>query len=90
MANINYDFLDEILEEIDVVVIPVEFISSACITDLDGNDYYVSIEEAAEIMNSGESFTDQGISAIRAVVDMELVKEVVIELSERIIKSTEL
>jgi hypothetical protein len=85
MAN-KYDDIDRYLEEADAEVVPEEFISSACIVTVDGDEYTVSIDEVAEILEAG-SFEDQGIAHIRAVIDMEQVKGWVIEVTEEILSS---
>jgi hypothetical protein len=86
MAKDNHDDIDRYLDEVETLVIPEEFITAACITDLNGDEYYVTYDEAAEIMSNG-SLRRQGISQVRAIVDMEFVKETVVELSEQILNS---
>jgi hypothetical protein len=86
MAKRKYDEIDRYLEEADTIIVPQEYISAACVTDLDGNDYYISFDEVADIMSSG-SLESQGIKHIRAIIDMDVVRETVIELSERILNA---
>lgn len=84
MAKRKYDEIDRYLEESDTIIVPHEYISAACVTDLDGNDYYISFEEVSDIMSSG-SLESQGIKHIRAIVDMDVVRESVIELSDSVL-----
>ena len=86
MARNKYDKIDQYLDEVETYVVPEEFISAACITDLNGDEYYITFEEASEIINNG-SLKEQGIQQIRAIIDMEMVKSVVIALSEDILNS---
>lgn len=82
----KYDDIDRYLEEADAEVVPEEFIASACIVTTSGEEYIVTVDEVAEILEKG-SFDSQGIAHIRAVIDMEYVKECVIELTEEIFNS---
>lgn len=84
MAKDKYDHIDQFLEEADALIVPEEFISAACITKMNGDEYYITFEEASEIISNGP-LREQGIKYIRAIIDMEVVKEVVIALSEEIL-----
>ncbi|MNK56468.1 hypothetical protein D3C87_755090 [compost metagenome] len=84
MAKKKYDYIDRFLEEADTYIVPEEFISAACVTYLNGDEQYITFEEASDIISNG-SLKAQGIKQIRAIIDMEVVKDTVIELSEQIL-----
>ncbi len=84
MTKDKYVHLDEFLEDADAHVIPEEFISAACVTYTNGDEYIMSFEEAAELMEEG-SLADQGIDYIRAIIDMEVVREEAILLCDAIL-----
>lgn len=88
MAKKKYDYIDRFLEEADTYIVPEEFISAACITYLNGDEQYITFEEASDIIANG-SLKAQGISSIRAIIDMEVVRNTVIDLSEQILSHAE-
>jgi len=80
------DYIEECLNEAEVVLIPYEFVSAACVTDLEGNEYIVELEEVEELFDDEEGLSAQGIESVRCVIDMELVKQTVRDLSEDLLK----
>lgn len=84
MASSKYEHIDQFLEEAEAYIIPEEYIKAACITDIDGEEYYVSFEEVAEILSNG-SLKDQGISSVKAIINMEEVRKDVIALTDEIL-----
>jgi len=83
----RYEDIDKFLEEVEINVIPEEFITAACVTNLDGDEYLVSFDEAAEIFENG-SLEDQGILAVRAIINMREVRETVYQLSKQCMRAT--
>lgn len=82
----NYSCIDNFLNDAEKIVIPEEYVIAAWIIYKNGDDEYVSAEEAMEIYNQG-SMDEQGIESIRTIVDMELIKDVVIQVSDEILDS---
>jgi len=85
MEHDKYEHIDKFLEEAEAFVVPEEFISAACVIYTNGDEYLVSFEEAAEIFDAGP-LSEQGIQSIRAIIDMEVVKQEVIDLSNEIMQ----
>lgn len=89
MADIHdpkYDDIDQYLEEADAEMVPEEFITAALVIKADGDEYIATMDEVADILDSGP-LENQGIEQINAVIDMEYVKERVIEITEQIFAS---
>jgi hypothetical protein len=84
MASSKYDHIDQFLEEAEAYIIPEEYISAACVTDIDGNEYRVTFEEVAEILGNGP-LKDQGIVSVKAIINMEVVKKDVMALTDEIL-----
>lgn len=81
----RYEDIDKFLDEVEINVIPEEFISAACVTSLDGDEYLVTFDEAAEIFENGD-LEEQGIKAVRAIINMRIVRETVYELARNCMK----
>ncbi len=89
MADIHdpkYDDIDQYLEEADAEMVPEEFITAALVIKADGDEYIATMDEVADILDAGP-LENQGIEQINAVIDMEYVKERVIEITEQIFAS---
>ena len=84
------DLLDKILSEIEPDHVPAEFVSAACITDLDDEVYIISREELEEIMADEESLEDQGIAEIGLILNFAEVKDTIRHFAEIILKEVAL
>lgn len=84
MAKRIHDYIDQFLEEADTVIVPEEFISAACVTYKNGEEHYITFDEASELINKG-SYNSQGIESIRAVIDLKAVRKVVADLTEEVL-----
>ena len=80
------DLLDKILSEIEPDLIPAEFVSAACVTDLEDEVYIISREELEEIMLEETTLEEQGIAEIGLILNLEEVKETILKFSEIILK----
>jgi hypothetical protein len=86
MATPEFEDLDKILAEIEPDHVPEEFVSGACVTDLEGETYIISREELNEIMMDDESLEDQGIDEIGLILNLAEVKETIRHFAEIILK----
>jgi hypothetical protein len=80
------DLLDKILAEIEPDHVPSEFVSAACVTDLDDDVRIITREELEEIMMDEASLEDQGISEIGLILNLAEVKDCIRHFSEIILK----
>ena len=80
------DLLDKILSEIEPEHVPAEFVSAACVTDLEDEVYIISREELEDIMVDDESLEDQGIAEIGLILNLSEVKDTIRNFSEIILK----
>lgn len=80
------DLLDKILSEIEPEHVPAEFVSAACVTDLEDEVYIISREELEDIMLDDESLEDQGIAEIGLILNLSEVKDTIRNFSEIILK----
>jgi hypothetical protein len=79
--------IDRLLVELDPQHIPEEFVTAARVTYEDEEVKVLTPDELEEIMFSGESLRDQGILDVRLMLDLNLIKETIWELSEIILSS---
>jgi hypothetical protein len=77
--------LDRILHATDVDHIPAEFVRAARIVDFEGESKTITPDELEEIMNSQIGLAEMGISDIRLVLDLEIVKNTIRGHSENIL-----
>ena len=89
MAKKVYDYIDQFLEDADAVMVPEEYISAACVIYTNGEEQYVTFDEASDLINNG-SLKSQGIKSIRAIIDMEYVRGIVIDLTEQILEAAKI
>lgn len=80
------DLLDKILSEIEPDTVPAEFVSAACVTDLEDEVYIISREELEEIMLDEDSLEEQGIAEIGLILNLAEVKETIRNFAEIILK----
>lgn len=80
------DLLDKILSEIEPDHVPAEFVSAACVTDLEDEVYIISREELEEIMLDDDSLEEQGIAEIGLILNLAEVKETIRNFAEIILK----
>lgn len=80
------DLLDKILSEIEPDHVPAEFVTGACVTDLEDEVYVISREELEEIMLDDDSLEDQGIAEIGLILNLAEVKETIRNFAEIILK----
>lgn len=78
--------LDRILADIEPDHVPAEFVSAACITDLDDEVYIITREELEEIWLAEETLEEQGIAEIGLILNLTEVKETIRFYSEIILK----
>jgi hypothetical protein len=83
------EFIDKLLTDMEIIVVPSEFISAACITYFNGKERYVSVDEITNIMQRGP-VEEQGIYSVKAVINLDLVKETIEETAENILKNARL
>lgn len=86
MTTPEYENLEKILREIEPDHVPSEFISAARITDNKNRTYFVTRDEIEEIMLDDASLEDQGITSIQFILDLNEIKDTIIEYSEFILK----
>lgn len=86
MSRKRLQNIDRYLNEADAHVIPEEFVTAACVTNLDGEEYFVTLDEVTEILSNGP-LDEQGIESVRAIVNMEKIKLTVLNLSNSILAS---
>jgi len=86
MATPEFEDLDKILAEIEPDHVPAEFVSGACVTDLDGEVYMISREELEDIMADEDSLEDQGIDEIGLILNLAEVKETILHFAGIILK----
>lgn len=78
------DFIYKLLEEVDFVVIPEEFISAACIREFSGEEYIIPYDQIDEMLDSGE-FEDDEIESIEAIINLPMVRKRIQEITENIL-----
>ena len=86
MAILESEDLDKILAEIEPDHIPAEFISSACVTDLDDEVFIITREELEEIMGSDATLEEQGIAEIGFILNISEIKDTIRHYAEIILK----
>ena len=86
MATLESEDLDKILAEIEPDHIPAEFISAACVTDLDDEVFIITREELEEIMESDATLEEQGIAEIGFILNISEVKDAIRHYAEIILK----
>lgn len=79
--------LDSLLNELEIEAenIPLEFITAGKITYFNGRTGMVDRKELAIIMNDDETPEEQGIREIRFLIDMDLVKKTIMDITENIL-----
>lgn len=86
MNRKRLEAIDRYLNEADAHVIPEEFVTAACVTNYDGEEYFITLDEVNEIMSNGP-LDEQGIESIRAIINMEKVRRTVVKLSDSVMQS---
>ena len=86
MGTPKSEDLDRILAEIEPDHVPAEFVSAACVTDMDGEVYIISREELEEILSGELSLEDQGIDEIGLILNLPEIKETIQHYAEIILK----
>lgn len=84
--NRRRDEIEEFLEDIDPRFIPQEFVSAIAITDRYGNTHEITPEELSELWEEG-SPEEQGYSNIQLLVNLDLVKDTIIQYTDQILKA---
>lgn len=87
MATKEVEDLDRILSEIEPAYIPDEFVTAARVTETDGTSYIITKSELDDIMEDEGSLEDQGISEVRFIVNLEMIRSSIQEYTGIILNS---
>lgn len=86
----DHSDLDAILEAINPEHIPSEFVAAGKITYLTGRVSVISKQKLEAIMDSDQTPEEQGIKEIRLLINMDAVRESILEISENILTPKDL
>lgn len=85
----NHSDLDAILEALEPEHIPSEFVAAGKVTYLTGRISVISKKKLEAIMDSEQPLEEQGIKEIRLLINMDVVRETIQEITENILTPKE-